>query len=247
MTRTRLGLLGLCAMVFGLMAFSAAAAQAEVGAQWLLAEKAPGTKLVAFLEAEIGLRKETNGILHSKIAGIAVLFECTELSLVGNPKLKANGSISTGKIKFTGCDTFLNGVLSKPCLPEGGGVADVIETLNLHALIILHKLASGEVDDLLSVLPDDVNGKPSEVFAHIELGPECAIGENVLVVGKATLKDCEGLALTHLVEHLVELGPLTELWVTQNKTAEHVATILGSAWGFLTGAHTGMKFSGDPA
>jgi hypothetical protein len=35
MSRTKLGLLGLCAVVFGLMAFSTAA-QAEVGAKWLI-------------------------------------------------------------------------------------------------------------------------------------------------------------------------------------------------------------------
>ncbi len=67
------------------------------------------------------------------------------------------------------------------------------------------------------------------------------------MIGSLTLKDCENLALTHLVEHLVEqFTPLTELW-TISKTTEHKATLLGSAWAFLTGEHEGLKWSGDPA
>ena len=110
MTRTRLGLLGLCAVVFGLMALGATAAQAEVGAKWLLA-KSDGT-LIPFLNATVGLEAETPGILHSKIAGIAVLFECQKLS-TENATLTANGSIAEGgKIRFTECITKLNGVTS---------------------------------------------------------------------------------------------------------------------------------------
>jgi hypothetical protein len=240
MIRTRLGLLGLCAVVLGLMAFGTTAAQAEVGAKWLFAQKG-GSELFAFLEASIGAEAETTQVLHSKIAGVAVLWECKKLATV-NTKLTANGSISKGKIKYSECHTFLNGVLSIPCLPIAGGTQpDVIETLDLHGLIVLHELASGVKDDIVKILP--VSG---EVFAHIEMGDNCAIGENVLVLGSATLKDCENLALTHFVKHLVEVGPLTELW-TISKTAEHIATVLGSAWTFLTGAHEGFKWSGDPA
>ena len=121
MTRTRLGLLGLCAMVFGLMAF-ASAAQAEVGAKWLFAEKAPNSGLVPFLEATVGLEAETTGILHSEIAkGTKVLFECTTLQAVG-ATLKAEGKVGNGaKIKFSGCITKLNGVTSGPCKPKAGG------------------------------------------------------------------------------------------------------------------------------
>jgi hypothetical protein len=60
------------------------------------------------------------------------------------------------------------------------------------------------------------------------------------------VKDSENLSLVNLVKHLVEIGPLTELWAI-SKTAEHVVTVLGSSWVFLTGAHEGLKFSADPA
>jgi hypothetical protein len=56
-------------------------------------------------------------------------------------------------------------------------------------------------------------------------------------------KDCEGKIKEHLVEHLLEPAPapFMELW-TISKTVEHQATLLGSAWGFLAGAHEGLKF-----
>jgi hypothetical protein len=60
------------------------------------------------------------------------------------------------------------------------------------------------------------------------------------------LEDAEGKFLTHLVKHLLQVGPLTELWAT-SKTAEHVVTVLGSTWIFLIAIHSGFKFSGDPA
>jgi len=99
MTRTRLGLLGLCAMVFGLMAFSATAAHAEPGAEWLFSHLLEGKEvLLPFLEAAVNLRTDKNGVLHSKIAGISVLFECEEIA--ASATLKKGGSAS-GKINFS--------------------------------------------------------------------------------------------------------------------------------------------------
>jgi len=244
MNRARFGLLGLCAMVFGLLAFSATAAQAEVGAKWLFAEKEPNSGLIAFLEATIGLETEVSGVLHTEISKTKVLFLCTTIQ-AENAVLKANGGIGTGaKIKFSGCTTDLNGATSKPCEPSNEGKEPgVIKTKLGHGLLILHKLASGTVDDLVSITPD-----VGETFATIEMGLECSIGQKVPVIGKATLKDCQGLGRSHLVKHLVEVGSkaeLTELW-TISKTVEHEATILGSAWAFLTGAHEKIKFGGDP-
>jgi hypothetical protein len=250
MIRSRFGLLGLCAVLFGVMAFGATAALAEVGAQWLFAEKGAGTKLVPFLEASIQLVKDSpTTVLHSKILGVAVLFLCTELKLV-NAVLKANGSIGEGfKILFSGCTTDLNGVANAACTPsdatEGAGF---IVTQNLHALLVLGELAGGVKDDLLKILPDKVEGKESEVFDNMEFGSKCPIGTKIPVIGKLMFKDCANEALTHLVKHLLEPAPapFTELW-TISKTVEHQATLLGSFWMFLAGAHEGLKFSGDPA
>ena len=94
MTRTRLGLLGLCAMVFGLMAFSAGA-QATVGAHWWILDGS-GKKIdAASLEAEVGLEKDSAVLtLHAELAShTKFLILCTEVSAEGI-KLKANGSSS---------------------------------------------------------------------------------------------------------------------------------------------------------
>jgi hypothetical protein len=233
-------------MVFGLMAFGSTVAQAEVGAKWLFAEKAPNSGLVPFLLASVGLEAETLGVLHTKIAGISVLFLCPVIEGL-NIKLTTNGSIEEGMlIDFLNCTTDLNGVGSKACEPAGGGKAGVITTKELHGLIVLHELKpSGIKDDVLLILPDPVGGVKSEIFATVEMGAECSIGTKVNIIGHLTLKDCQEMFLTHLVKHLLEIGPLTELWAI-SKTAEHVATILGSFWAFLIGAHEGLKFSGDP-
>jgi hypothetical protein len=250
MIRSRFGPLGLCAVLFGVMAFGASAAEAEVGAQWLFAEKGAGTKLVPFLEATIGLEKDSpTYVLHSKILGVAVLFLCTELKAV-NAVLKANGSIGEGgKILFSGCTTDLNGVENAACTPNDvtDGLGFIV-TQNLHALLVLGELAGGVKDDLLKILPDKVGGVESEVFDNIEFGSKCPIGTKIPVIGKLVFKDCANEALTHLVKHLLEpaAAPFTELW-TISKTVEHQATLLGSAWAFLTGEDLGLKFSGDPA
>jgi hypothetical protein len=241
MTHSKLGWLCICAVTLGLTVFSAPVAQAESGAKWLLAS---GSELLSFLEASVGLEGETFGIgvLHTKISGISVLWECSSINTV-NAKLKTEGKIGEGsKVKFSECITKLNGATSGSCVPKAGGKeSGVIVTNALHGLLILHELAGGVKDDIIKVLPDS-----GETMAIIEMGEECAIGEKVPVIGKATIKDSEGLALTHLVKHLMEIGPLTELW-TISKTAEHVSTLLGSAWMFLTGTHEGLKFNGDPA
>ena len=84
-------------------------------------------------------------------------------------------------------------------------------------------------------------------YATIEMGASCPVGTKVPIFGLIHLQDCQNMALTHLVKHLIQtFTPLTELSAISH-TAEHTATLLGSAWGFLTGAHTGLKFSGDPA
>src|SRR5947208_13188707 len=80
MIRSKLGLLGLCAVVFGAMAFSTASAQAEANSHfWIL--NSSGTKIDAgTLNASINLKKDSSVyVLHSEILKIKVLFLCTEL------------------------------------------------------------------------------------------------------------------------------------------------------------------------
>lgn len=256
MTRSRLGLFGLCAMVLGLMAFGATGAQAEVGAKWLVLTSAGVLKTGAELHAGVNLRTDTEGVLHSEILKIKTLFLCKKIEAI-NAKLQEEGIIGNSvvtngsglkegrgsKVKFSECTTDLNGAAAPECTPEDksaeGGPGIIITKLG-HALLKLH-----EGNDITKILPDE-----GETFATISLPAACPIGTSVPVIGSLALKDCENMALTHLVEHLVEqYAPLTQLW-TISKTEEHKATLLGSAWAFLTGEannHKGLKWSGDPA
>jgi len=263
MTRTKLGLLGLCAMVFALMAFGATGAHAEKGAKWLILNAKGELKTGAELNAPINLRTDTTGILHSEILKIKTLFLCTTIEAL-NAKLLAEGAIGNtlsenpetklllglgSRVRFSGCTTDLNGAAAPECTPkdttpELGGEGIILTKLG-HALLKLHELADKTKDDILKILPDT-----GETFATIQLPAACPIGTSVPVIGSLALKDCENLALTHLIEHLAEaFTPLTELW-TISKTEEHKASLLGSAWAFLTGElnnHKGLKWSGDPA
>jgi hypothetical protein len=243
-------------MVLGLMAFGTAGAQAEVGAKWLILNKAGEVKQGSTLHASVQLKTDVAAVLHSEILKIKVLFLCTTIEAV-NAKLQEEGIIGNevitnattklkegrgSKVKFSGCTTDLNGTPNALCIPTDpvGGAGTIITNL-LHALLKLH-----EGNDIVKVLPDS-----GETFATPKTGPatgnECPIGTFTSVIGSLALKDCENLALTHLVEHLLEVfTPLTELW-TISKTTEHKTTLLGSAWARLTGEHEGLKWSGDPA
>jgi hypothetical protein len=247
-------------MVLGLMAFGTAGAQAEVGAIWKILTAGGVLKTGAELHASVNLRKDTTGVLHSKILGIEVLFLCEKIEAI-NAKLQEEGIIGStvvtnasglkegrgSKVKFSECVTDLNGVATPKCIPTDpeGGAGTIITKLG-HALLKLHELKpSGVKDDIVKILPDE-----GETFATIKTGPavgnECPIGQNVPVIGSLALKDCQGEGRTHLVEHLVEaFTPLTELW-TISKTEEHKASLLGSAWAFLTGEHLNLKWGGTP-
>ena len=252
MTRTRLGLLGLCAMLFGLMAFGTSGAQAEVGAKWLILTTGEVLKTGAELHAKVNLEIDSPTlILHSEILHIKTLFLCTEVKL-DEARLLKDGTIgkeegvpSGSKVLFGGCTTDLNGSLAPECTPKDptAGVGK-ISTQPVHALLVLHELTGGIKDDLIEIIPDTGLGT---IIAKIETGALCPAGSSVPVLGKFFLKDCENLALSHEVKHLVEEGPLSELF-TISKTAEHAAKLLGSSWAFLEGAeHAGLQWSGDPA
>lgn len=245
MNRPRLVLLALCFMAFGLMAINVTAGQAETGARWLVL-KTNGTLMS---EAEIkegkvsfALEAETPTDLDALIAGLAFQLLCASLNILSADQ-GPNGTVTAGvRFRYFDCSIFFNGVYSAPCKPKAGGTSSgVVTSQAVHGLLVLHELVGGAKDDVLRFLPDT-----GETFAFIETSEECPIGEKIPLIGKMTLKDCESLALTHLVKHLVEAGPLTELWVV-SKTAEHVVTLKGSEWLSLGGAGSGLKWSGDPA
>jgi hypothetical protein len=269
MVRSRLGLkaLGLCALLLGLMAFASSAAQAEPGSTWsVLNLKTPTPELFLIPGANdllphvsIALENNTAELLFTTKSGTKVAFLCTSGDFDEGGLLIAEGGISLGRILFKGCVTKLNGVISAACKPSGGGTAaksGEILTEKGKGLITLDEVKltveGKEVidkEEYVKITPEDKESKPSKVFAKIELGAECAIGELVIVEAKTLgeglwLKDCpngstsNARALEYSVEHLIEQALSTLLALGQP------ATIDGSGWAKLTGPHLGFPFRG---
>lgn len=249
MIRSRIGAkaLVLCGLVVGLMAFATGGvAQAETGAKWTYINpttqelKSFDSNLLPLIEGKI--EGASASLDFTTKGGTNVSFTCTAFSLTGSPVLLANGSISEGSATFTGCETFLNGVLSKNCLPKTSGAAlDEIKTNKAIGLLQLHTLvADGKKHHVVTLLPVTKNAKGEELAATLELGATCAIGESVEITGSLVVWDCKNEGLTHLVEHLIEEFPALKLL----KALGQPAKILGSAFAFLGGAHKGIKWAG---
>jgi hypothetical protein len=240
--------LGLCLMALGLVGASPAHAVMHwnvAGAPWAV------TKPVEAQLNETAPGVFETGILHTKIGGNAVLFECKKGELIG-VSLETEGKVKGGDVKFSECITKINGITNPACEPnEAGTNPGVILTNPGDGLIILHTTAVGEkwdITEITSLVEELVAGVKQPVFARIKMSAECPIGSNVPVIGKLTIIDVtNGVTngnevLKELLTHLIEQGPLTELWVL-SKTAEHVATILGKAKVFLV---SDQLWSGNP-
>jgi hypothetical protein len=236
MIRSRFGLkaLCLCGLVAGLVVLGANAVQAEETAHW----NVNGASVSATLKPEVVIAEveKSDITLATKVAGIAAEFLCTGAQFIG-AKLEPEGKVSSGnKTKFTGCITKLNGVVSAACVPNNNGTEKgVAVSTALKGLLILNK---GEG----IILFEPVSGT---TFLNLEFSEECSIGEVCPIIGNQSVKDRNGQLGVELVTHSVEQGPISELWVV-SKTAEHVATVTGSAVLKLGGSHAGLKWSGTP-
>lgn len=257
MVRSRLGLkiLGLCAVLVGMFAFSSTA-QAEVNAFW----KVSGAKIASTLNPPLEAKVDVVGTLLTTLGGQFIDLTCQTIKTAGSAHLVEPLGKVEGKLDFGTCD-FLSlkekggvAVLQKACEPSAEGVKGLIVTNAISGLIKLHKTAAGVTEAVLEATP-----KVAGPFVTILLGEECAFGETLKVGGTGAeasggvffLKDCETSACTKSSfttdkkEHLVtELTSLTKLTVNGGAT---VATIDGSAWAFLGGAtHSGLTFAGQP-
>jgi hypothetical protein len=251
MVRSRLGLkaLGLCALVLGLMAFATSAAHAEKGSTWVIINakgellNIPGaTDLLPQLEIK-EIENNTATLSWTTGAGTKVKILCTAANFDEGGKLIAEGGLSLGRILFKGCVTLLNGVISPPCKPKGGGapVGEIL-TNKGKGLIVLDLLTGGAVDTLVLIKPDE-----GTAFSTLALGEECAIGESITISGELWIKDCKGETSfkTEAVEHLIEEA-LHGLTVSPGAQP---AVIEGSALVRLAnpGEHAGLKWAGLPS
>jgi hypothetical protein len=242
MIRTKLGLLGLCAVVFGVMAMSASSAQAALS--WLVLNSANNE--AKELKAElIGEKDSADLTLLAKTLGLPLIMTCTNVALKG-VNLESGGTLTTGgKVVFTGCETYESGTLTSPLechVHTGTGAArtpdGTIETNELKGGLVLHTLTGGGSEVLTRIEPKTAGGP----FVTI-LTEKCSWPTTNTISGVLFLKDCEKLATTHAVKHLLTQGPLTSL-VYGAHSVEHLETSLdGSIWVKLGGVHASLKWA----
>lgn len=240
---------GLCAVVVGLTAvIMGGVAQAETGAKWTYINVFNGQlstfnaalspRIQASMDSASGSLEFTTG------GGTKVAITCTGLTLEGNPSLGENGSISEGQATFTGCETFLNGALSKPCLPITSVTPDLIRTNNFKGLLQLFNLIADPYDDVTLLIPTVKDKSGNSLAVTIQLGEECAIAESVPVTGILVVTDTvPSSTLTHLVTHLIQEVPTLRLL----KALGQPAKITGTANAFLGVGHGGIQWAAKPA
>ena len=252
--RTRLGLkvLGLSALVMGLMAIgTAGVAHAEAGACWKYLLAGGATKCFGEnvngvpLEARPTIKFENNtGTLLIANVNLEVL--CTSAKFVGagtEGMLALNGEILLGRVQFEGCISLSRTpTLSKlnTCTPNDpvAGLGKIL-TEKGTGLIVLHLLAGGSKIPLVKLSPD-----VGLTLAKIFLGEECAVSEELIVTGHLDIQDTGGKTPfeEHKKVHLIEESSLKLMTVGVNQ-----ATIDGTAEVSLEGDHSALFWGGKPA
>lgn len=217
-------------LTLAVIACASSTSQAEVGSAWMV----NGSNVVPPLNPTMTSVEENEiGSLLTTILGISTKISCKTTSIANT--LGGTGSVNEGKVKFSGCATFLKGsaTASAPCLPKTAGVGDVIQTDPLLGLIVL-------VGGVGEILIKGLEGKP---LAVIESSEECAIGQKIKITGEIYIKDCQNNLATELVTHLFEADNVNSTLKASNQGA----TIDGSNNISLNGAHAGLRWSGLPA
>jgi hypothetical protein len=237
MSRSKLGLLGLCTLVLGTMAISTSSAQAAFS--WLiwntLGENPKDLKATVFGETD-----NTDLTLLTKLVGLTTSITCSGFKFIGL-NIEVGGTLTTGfKVKYTGCEAYEKGVLGTPLkchVFSLGKENGTIETNALKGALALHTLAGGGTEVLVKIEPVE-----EEALVTI-LTEECILPEANPLNGVLYIKDCEKKALTNSIKHLIEQGPLTSLYVGAD-TKEHLETNLdGSVRALLLGDHPGYLWA----
>ena len=242
--RTKLGLLGLCAVVVGMMSMSAGAAQGAT-LSWLILNSTHTT--ATELKAEVVGEKDSEHLsLVGEVAGFKVALTCTNVT-AKETFLTAAGTVTGGKVVFTGCKVYETAPLTKEfecTINSVGAAAGTVETAEVKGELQLHTKKDG-TKLLVTRIEPKVGGLEGTLASLKFSGPTCVL-PNAIVHGALYLKDCEGFETTHKLRHLVEdLGELTSLYIGGHSAKQLERTkIIGSAWIKLGGAHAGLEWSG---
>lgn len=238
MTRTKLGLLGFCALVVSMMSMSVGTAQGTTPT-WLIlnATHTVATNLKAQL---IGEKDSTHLTLEGELAGLKIAITCTNFTLKEFFIQPVEGI--HGKAIFTGCKGYKTAPLTEEykCTVNSSGVsAGTIETNELD----------GSLESLGTKLVVNMSSPagPAAIIVTFQMkGVECPLPELNQLHGTVVFEDCLGQSVIHKVKHLVQADSVnTKLYVGGHGAKQlEITKLLGSGWVLLTGAHAGREWSG---
>jgi hypothetical protein len=214
MIESKLGLkaVGLCVLVAGLMAVSASAAQAAKWDVWGFAS-IPAPVVIKEIE-KLGGSEIKDGSLKTVLLGSEIKFTCTAAELI-EVELRVAGELNNGgRVKFTGCKTFLNGAEAKKCEAKTEGQPNGT---------IVSKAIKGQLQLISTARTTVIQPNEGTEFLTIATGPFCSFGEEVPVNGKVALKD--PALETSSLDHLISEEPAN----TKITALGNVATLIGSA------------------
>ena len=206
----------------------------EPKTSWLALDEVNGKTLENSKAGLAGKIDGGNVSLLAHMLGTVVKVSCSTEEL-SEASIEAEGKISSGfKAKFSGCAVSDEaGEPIEECKVKTSGQS--WGTLLSNAL--KGQLVKVGAENLIKVEP-----KEGTTLATLLTGESCLLAAEIPLSGTIYLKDGKGELTTNLVEHLVEAGPGTELWVGA-KTEEHLETSLdGSATLSLNGAQSGLKW-----
>src|SRR6476469_7711981 len=233
MTRTKLGLLGLCAV----MAMSVGAAQGATY-KWLIltSSKTTATELKASVA---GKAESTHLVFDGEVAGLKIAITCTSFTLT-NFNLEIGGKLTEGgKATYTGCKVYKTAPLTeeyKCTVKTTGAAVGTIETNENKGQLTLNE---GELQ--MKIEP---KAGPTGNFATLRFeGAECVLPELNQLHGTIYFKDGEGSLTKHKLEHLIEASKSSLLYIGGHSGKQlEVTKILGNAWFSLTAEHNGLEW-----
>ena len=203
---------------------------AESKLSWLILN-ASHTTATELKELLVGKPDSTHLTLDGELTGLKVAITCTDFEFKGL-NLETGGKLTEGgKTTFKGCKVFKTAPLTeeyKCTVKTGTSSAGTIETNEFKGELVL---VEGEVQTRI-----EPKAGPTGSFATLKFeGAECVLPTPVQVHGTLYLKDAEGFATTHRLEHLVESSKATLLYLGGHSAKQlEVTKVLGGIWVHLS-------------
>jgi hypothetical protein len=187
----------------------------------------PGPGLQAVEVEEVSETKERYLSMATKLLGATIENRCTEVKFLG-AALGPEGTITVGaRAEFSGCSFYIEGTLAPECEPHSPG--------SNNGVIVTHELKGSIGKEILTLSP-----RVGNVLKAYKTGPECPIGEEIVVWGSLLLRDVNEEIGVEEPTHLIE-GVGTSITVFSNPV-----TLTGSAVIGLSGESKGLKWSASP-